>query len=146
MEIAIQVKDMARSFFSFLHRLWRLSQIDRQVVAVSKDGQSDWQQQKLTIIRRDRYRCRGCDKREAEVSLGVHPIQPELSNAAGMLALCPNCRGLANTLGLSGTDIPDFLRQLWRHIYHSSSKQIISGNAMDDIRLRKPPDSLRHAS
>jgi hypothetical protein len=78
------------------------------------------------------------------VSLGDYPIHPELLNVAGMLALCPNCQGLANAIGLSGIDIPDFLRQLWRHLYHSSSRQIISENAIDDIGLpKKTSDSLR---
>jgi hypothetical protein len=80
------------------------------------------------------------------MSLGVHPIQPELLDVAEMLALCPNCQGLANAIGLSGIDIPDFLRQLWPHLYHSSSRRIISENAIDDIRLPNPLDSVRHAS
>jgi hypothetical protein len=141
----VQVQNMTRSLLSFL-RLWSLSPIDQQFMTVSKDRRSDGQQQKLKIIRRDRYRCRGCDKRGDEVSLGVHPIRPELSNGTGMLALCANCQRLANAIGLSGIDIPDFLRQLWRHLYHSSSKELISENAIDDIGLPKPPDSLRHAS
>jgi hypothetical protein len=141
----VQVRDMTRSFISFLHRLWGFAQINRQVVTVRKEGRSNGQQQKLKIIRRDRYRCRGCDKRGDERSLRVHPIQPELLDAAGMLALCPNCQGLANANGLTGIDIPDFLRHLWRHLYHSSSKPIISENAID-IRLPKPPGSLQHPS
>jgi len=141
----VQVQDMTRSLLSFL-RLWPLSPIDRRVVVANKDDRSDWQQQKLKIIRRDRYRCRGCDKRGDEMSLGVYPIQPELLDVVEMLALCPNCQGLANATGLSGIDIPDFLRQLWRHVYHSSSRRIIPENAIDDIRLPKPPDSLRRAS
>lgn len=119
----VQVRDMTQSFVSLLHRLWCCSHIDLQVMTVSKDGRTNGQQQKLKIIRRDRYRCRGCDTRGDEVSLGVHPIQRELLNVVEMLALCPNCRELANANGLSGIDIPDFLRHLWHHLYHSSSKQ-----------------------
>lgn len=142
----VQVRNMTRSFISFLHRLWGFAQIDWQVVTVRKEGRSNGQQQKLKIIRRDRYRCRGCDKRGDERSLRVHPIRPELQNGAGMLALCPNCRELASANGLDGIDIPDFLRHLWRHLYHSSSKPIIPEKAIGDIRLPKRPDSLRHAS
>src|ERR1700723_439944 len=97
----VQVQNMTRSLLSFL-RLWPLSPIDRRVVVANRDDRSDWQQQKLKIIRRDRYRCRGCDKRGDEVSLGLHPIQPEFSNGTRMLALCANCQRLANANGLKG--------------------------------------------
>ena len=71
----------------------------------------------MKIVRRDRYRCRGCDRRGDEVTLEIHQIRPGASDMSGMLALCPRCRQLARAFQLSGDHIPDFLLQLSRHLH-----------------------------
>jgi hypothetical protein len=125
MEFVIRFRQSARSFRSSLHRLWRASpsyaEINRPFLVIDKDRRSKWSGRRLKVIRRDRYRCRGCDRRGDEVTLEIHQIQSGASDVAGMLALCPNCRELANALGLCGVHIPDFLRQLWCHLHHSVS-------------------------
>jgi hypothetical protein len=77
-----------------------------------------WTRLRMKVVRRDRYRCRGCDRRGDEVTLEVHRIYPNASDIDGMLALCTNCRELANTFHLSSDHIPDFLRRLWFHLHH----------------------------
>jgi hypothetical protein len=79
-----------------------------------------WTRLRMKVVRRDRYRCRGCDRRGDEVTLEVHRIYPDASDIDGMLALCTNCRELAKTFHLRSDHIPDFLRQLWFHLHHSA--------------------------
>jgi hypothetical protein len=77
---------------------------------------------RMKVVRQDRYRCRGCDRKGDEVTLEVHRIHPDASDIDGMLALCTNCRELADTFHLSSDGIPDFLRRLWFHLHHSAHK------------------------
>ncbi len=118
MEFTIRLRQ-AVQMFRFLPQLRLASQCNRLGPAI--DSQVNWSGQRMKVVRRDRYRCRGCDRRGDEVTLEIHEICPGASDIAGMLALCPNCRELANAFHLSGAHIPDFLRQLWRHLHHSTS-------------------------
>jgi hypothetical protein len=76
--------------------------------------------QRWQVVRRDHSRCRGCDRKGDEVTLEIHPIGPGVSEIDGLLALCPSCRALANAFQLESSNITDFLRQLWRHLHHST--------------------------
>ncbi len=107
----------AVQMFRFLPQLRLASQCNRPSPAI--DNRVSWSGRRMKVVRRDRYRCRGCDRRGDEVTLEIHQICPGASDTAGMLALCPNCLELANAFQLSGAHIPDFLRQLWRHLHHS---------------------------
>lgn len=117
MEFTIRFRQAAQ-MFGLLQRLRRGSQGKRPSLVI--DSPLSWSGQRMKVVRRDRYRCRGCDRRGDEVTLEIHQICPGASDIAGMLALCPNCRELANTFQLSGDHIPDFLRHLWRHLHHST--------------------------
>jgi hypothetical protein len=124
MRLAIWFRQAFRRFRLYLQRLSldspRFEKSNRLLLIVSKDHQPNWSGQRLKIIRRDRHRCRGCDRTGEEVVLEIHQIQPGASDPTEMVALCPNCRNLASVLGLTGTHIPDFLRLLWRHLHHST--------------------------
>jgi hypothetical protein len=93
---------------------------DRPFLVSQNHRPIHWSGRRLKVVRRDRYRCRGCDRKGDEVTLDVHPIHPEASEVDAMLSLCPSCRELANTLHLSSSHIPDFLRQLWGQLLHST--------------------------
>src|SRR6185437_3940647 len=126
-----------RSPLLWLRRTPRLAhEIGRPFLIADKGRRTKWSGQRLKVVRRDRYRCRGCDRRGDEVTLDVHLINPEASSIDAMLSLCPNCREMATTLKLSGDRIPDFLRQLWRLLHHSggtiSPHQASVGSIMVD--------------
>lgn len=127
-----------RSPLLWLRRTPRLAHEIRRPFLIADNGRrSNWSGQRLKVVRRDRYRCRGCDRKGDEVTLDVHLIHPEASSIDAMLSLCPNCLELASTLKLSGNHIPDFLRQLWRLLHHSgirisprqTSAESIAGDA-----------------
>lgn len=84
--------------------------------------------QRLQIIRRDRSRCRGCDRKGDEITLEVYPIHPEAHDLHELLALCTNCRAIAKDRHIASNHIPDFLRHLWRHLHHSGT-----GNQTEQI-------------
>jgi hypothetical protein len=85
---------------------------------------------RLQIIRRDRSRCRGCDRKGDEITLEVYPIHPGAHDTYELLALCTNCRSIANDRHIASDHIPDFLRHLWRHLHHSGA-----GNQTDQIGM-----------
>jgi hypothetical protein len=83
----------------------------------SKQAPRVWLRMRFRVLHRDRYRCRGCDKKAEEVTLKIHHIRPGSSQVEDVLTLCLSCRALARNLELKGVDIPDFLRYLWRHLH-----------------------------
>jgi hypothetical protein len=157
----IRFRQAARSFRSSLQRLRRASpgseEINRPLLVIAKNSRPNWSGLRLKVIRRDRFRCRGCDRPGDEVTLEIHQIQPGASDVAGVLALCPNCRELANARGLSGIHIPDFLRQLWCHLHHSVPRTdptlTLLESTVEDVLLQQcrerllgetPYQTLRH--
>jgi hypothetical protein len=91
--------------------------VDRPFLVETKDTPDTCVRMWYRVLGRDRYRCRGCDKKGKEVSLNIHQITTGSSHVDGVLTLCISCQALANNLELKGVDIPDFLRQLWRHLH-----------------------------
>lgn len=98
-------------------KLWLDRNLDRPFLVEMKKAPHNWIRMRLRILRRDRYRCRGCDKKAGEVTLRVHQIRPGVSHPDDVLTLCIGCRSLAKNLELKGINIPDFLRHLWRHLH-----------------------------
>ncbi len=92
----------------------------------------------MKIVRRDRYRCRGCDRKGDEVTLEIHQIFPGASEVSEMLALCTNCRAVASAFQLAGTDVPDLLRQLWRHLHHPALHMRARFTFADDEGTARP--------
>lgn len=127
MELVTCIRHSAQSLQSSLLWLCRTprssDRISRRSLIADPDHGKNWSRQRLKVVRRDRYRCRGCDRKGDEVTLDIHLIRPQASDVNAMLALCPNCRELANRLKLNADHIPDFLRQLWCNL-HSASKLI----------------------
>jgi hypothetical protein len=70
------------------------------------------------VLRRDGWRCRGCDKKRTEVVLVVHRIRPGTRKLDEAVALCMPCKAVAEEKNLSGLDTPDFLRYLWCHLHN----------------------------
>lgn len=85
--------------------------------------QGNWEDQqeiskfRRRVLRRDQYRCRGCDRDGREVTLAVHRINPAAKTEQEMLTLCRECFGIANQK-IVATRIPEFLRKLWA-VLHS---------------------------
>jgi 5-methylcytosine-specific restriction endonuclease McrA len=50
---------------------------------------------RLEVLRRDRYRCRNCNRMGDEITLEVRQICPRASTIEEMLTLCVHCRSLA---------------------------------------------------
>jgi hypothetical protein len=89
----------------------------RPFLVEAMDAPQAWLRMRLRVLRRDRFRCRACDKRNEEVLLTIHSICPGFNRADEILTLCLSCRALAKHLELKGANAPDFLSQLWRHLY-----------------------------
>jgi len=49
---------------------------------------------RLQVLRRDRYRCRSCNRVGDEITLEVLPIWPRASTIEEMLTLCVHCKKL----------------------------------------------------
>jgi hypothetical protein len=142
MEFTIRFRQAAQ-MFGLLQRLRLGSQGNRSSLVI--DSPLSRSGQRMKVVRRDRYRCRGCDRRGDEVTLEIHQICPGASEIAGMLALCPNCRELANAFQLSAAHIPDFLRQLWRQLHHSTGPiQTITAGAVAEVSSQPSQDRFRN--
>jgi hypothetical protein len=123
MELHMLVVHLARSYCSSF-RLY-LSQLafrsNPQGPFLLEEEEMDapqiWLRMRLQMLRRDRFRCRACDRQNGEVLLTIHSIRPGLSQTDELLTLCTSCRSLAKHLELNGVDALDFLRELWRHLY-----------------------------
>lgn len=100
-------------------KLWVNRTLDRPFIVEPKENPRTWIRMRLRILHRDRYRCRGCDKKAREVTLRIHQIRPGVSPPEDALTLCIGCRSLAKHLELKAIDIPDFLRSLWRHLHRT---------------------------
>jgi hypothetical protein len=89
---------------------------------------SDWASQRKAsnlrrgVLRRDHYRCRGCDRDEREVTLAVHPVHPDAEDEQNMLTLCRGCFAIVDETKISATHTPDFLRKLWTILHAPSSR------------------------
>jgi hypothetical protein len=94
-------------------RSWFDRDIDRLASVEAKESPHNWLRIQTKVLRRDRYRCRRCDKKGDEAALIVHPIHPEASHEDGMLMLCANCRTLAMNREISASSISIFLWKLW---------------------------------
>jgi hypothetical protein len=102
----------------------------------------------LKVVRRDRYRCRGCDRKGDEVTLDIHLIYPGATGIDAMLSLCPNCQETANALKLSSHHIPDFLRQLWRPLHHTGARisphrELVESIPVDSLLQQPKKQALR---
>jgi 5-methylcytosine-specific restriction endonuclease McrA len=129
---------VARNYWSFLSwscsRLWLSRNLDRPFLVESNNTPHLWLRMRRRILRRDRYRCRGCDKKAEEVTLKIHAIRPDSLGVEDLLTLCLSCRALAGNLELRGVNIPDFLRHLWSHLHprvehqHAELKELRAGS------------------
>jgi 5-methylcytosine-specific restriction endonuclease McrA len=119
MEFVLNCLNAARSIRSVINHSSPLSAF-AQDVALSKKQQRDRRHQsqtRLRVLRRDHYRCRGCDKTGDEVTLEIHQIQSDSFDPEGLITLCTTCQALVERWRLSADQIPDLLRQLWAHLY-----------------------------
>lgn len=83
-----------------------------------RDPNREWSRLRLRVLRRDRYRCRGCDRRGDEVTLEVYSLTPECFDISQSLTLCVRCSSVSKDLSLAAGNIPELLRRLWRHLHH----------------------------
>ncbi len=56
---------------------------------------------RMRVLRRDRYRCRACDKKGDEITLRVCPIRPLGSHVEASVTLCASCQSLLEILRLN---------------------------------------------
>jgi len=116
MALVIPFRQAARNVYLYLRRSKSASDLNEKSncpFAVSS-------RRRLQVVRRDRSRCRGCDKKGDEITLEVHAIYPEAHNVDDLLALCTNCLEIATIYQITSHYIADFLRQLWHYLHHSA--------------------------
>jgi hypothetical protein len=114
----------------------------RPILIGRKELQSDWPRLRMRVLRRDRSRCRGCDKKGDEVTLCIHLIRPDASGMDAMVTLCRKCSDLAIENGLESDVIPHFLRHLCCHLYHPE-KTFILPVAQHFIQMDEPEEVAR---
>lgn len=81
-------------------------------------NQREFSNQRLRVLRRDRYRCRGCDKDERDGTVAVHLIHPDVTEEQQMLTLCKNCFAIVNRRKIIASRTSEFLLKLWT-VLHS---------------------------
>jgi hypothetical protein len=69
------------------------------------------------VLRRDHYRCRGCDRYEREVTVAVHLVHPDAEDEQDMLILCRRCFAIVSETKIAASHTPEFLRKLWTVLY-----------------------------
>ncbi|QHS50421.1 hypothetical protein [Edaphobacter sp. 12200R-103] len=116
--------------FRFSQRKFRMSFLTFTPISItSLPGHSDMQprdwanrreisNRRQRVLRRDRYRCRGCDKDERDVTVAVHLINPDVTEEEHMLTLCKNCFAIVNRRRIIASRTPEFLLKLWA-VLHS---------------------------
>lgn len=119
MEFVLSCLNAARSIRSVINHSSPLSAFAQDVALSKKQKRARRHQSRtrLRVLRRDYYRCRGCDKTGDEVTLEIHKIQSDSFDTENLITLCTACLGLVERLRLSADQIPDLLRQLWAHLY-----------------------------
>ncbi len=89
---------------------------------------TDWASQRETsnlrrrVLRRDRYRCRGCDRDEREVTVAVHLVNPDAEDEQDMLTLCRRCFAIVGETKIAASHTPEFLRKLWTVLHSHGSR------------------------
>lgn len=69
---------------------------------------------RLQVLRRDCYKCRGCNQAGDEITLEMRQIQPGASTIEEMLTLCVHCRNLADQWNVTAGSDLEFLERLRR--------------------------------
>src|SRR5260221_11216630 len=115
MEFALGIRKASRSVRSAFFVSPPISlfgqQLDRRSLTAIWDSHSIQPKIRLRILRRDHYRCRGCDKSGDEITITLHQIHPEASRLEEVLTLCTRCQDLATQRNLNSNHVSEFLRQ-----------------------------------
>lgn len=116
--------------FRFSQRRFRMSFLTFTPISIlslptsSNVQPRDWTSQReisnrrRRVLKRDRYRCRGCDRDEREVTVAVHLVNPNAEDEQDMLTLCRGCFAIVNRTKIVTSHAPEFLRKLWM-VLHS---------------------------
>jgi hypothetical protein len=115
--------------FRFSQHKFRMSFLTFTAISISLPKHSnvqprDWEIQREAsncrrrVLRRDRYRCRGCDRDEREVAIAVHLVNPDTKDERDMLTLCRGCFAIVSQTKIVASHSPEFLRKLWT-VLHS---------------------------
>lgn len=80
------------------------------------------------VLRGDRYRCRGCDRHEREVTVAVHLVHPDAEDEQDMLTLCRRCFAIVGKTKIAASHTPEFLRKLWTVLHAPSSRSELKVN------------------
>jgi hypothetical protein len=124
--------------FRFSPRKFRMSFLTFTPVSIiSLPGSSDlqprdWASQRgasylrRRVLRRDHYRCRGCDRDEREVTVAVHLVHPDAENEQDMLTLRRRCFAIVSETKIAASHTPEFLRKLWTVLHAPISGRRIS--------------------
>jgi hypothetical protein len=92
---------------------------------------------RLRVLRRDRYRCRGCGEDGDEITLGLQLIHPAASNAYEMLTLCARCENLARRCNITSNDGSGFLPQLWSQLEFARRTQSTTQSDGEEVESRR---------
>jgi hypothetical protein len=97
---------------SAITRIWRPS-LHSEKAHPLRTTEKTYSHLRVKVMRRDRYRCRVCDRRGDEITLSAHCIDSIGLSKDRMLTLCETCRKTASDRKLVDISVAEFLRSLW---------------------------------
>jgi hypothetical protein len=107
--------------------------LDRRSLAEVRDSHSIQSKIRLRILRRDHYRCRGCDMSGDEITLTLRQIHPAASRPEEVLTLCTRCQDLAAQRNLNANQVSEFLRYLWCQLYPAMATEVQTKSTTDEL-------------
>jgi hypothetical protein len=137
MEFALGIRKASRSVRSAFLVSPPISlfgpQLDRRSLTEIRDSHSIQSKIRLRILRRDHYRCRGCDMSGDEITLTLRQIHPAASRSEEVLTLCTRCQDLAAQRNLNANQVSEFLRQLWCQLYPAMATEVQMESTTDEL-------------
>lgn len=104
------------------HQQSWLVKLFRKIPPVSSSQQNPSPSKlRIRVLRRDRYRCRACDRKGDEITLCVYSMHPYGSDVDECLALCSGCVTIAKSVAVEAESIPELLRILWHRLHSPRS-------------------------
>lgn len=107
--------------------------------AENRNARHDCHWLRMRVLRRDRYRCRACDRKGDEITLCVYPIRPLRSHVETMVTLCAGCQSLLENLRLDGRLNAVFVSRRGKSTRFYA--QIYSGNQTHRLPMKGSSDN-----
>jgi DNA-directed RNA polymerase subunit M/transcription elongation factor TFIIS len=114
MAFVASFEDAARKIRTTIYVLAPISVRPHRVRTRYIEARVNSSKMRLQVLRRDRYKCRSCNRAGDEVTLEMRQIRPSASTIEEMLTLCVHCGNLVDQWNLTAGSDLEFLEQL-RH-------------------------------